>query len=109
MRIVHQSGPIGHQISFMAVSLAHVQQETIPFYSLFQENIILSHKAGRGERKQWGERKTKTGDSLFPSLGDGDDEALVLFWVLGLVFDVVCVSINGVPKLEVIFPNKQML
>lgn len=93
------------------VSLAHVEQETIPFYSVFQENIIWTHKAGRGRegRGQKREKEAKTGDSLFPSLGDGDDEALVLFWVLGLVFDVVCMSINGVPKLEVIFPNKQML
>lgn len=64
---------------------------------------------GRRKREQGrGRGKPKTGESDFPSLGDGDDEALVLVWVLGLVFDVVCMSINGLPKLEVIFPNKQM-
>lgn len=61
-------------------------------HSLFQEKHHLNPQGSRKREQgiERGREKPKTGESLFPSLGDGDDEALVLLWVLGLVFDVVC-------------------
>lgn len=51
------------------VSLAHVQQETIPFSSLFQENIIWTHKAGRGKRSSGEREKPKQETHFFLAWG----------------------------------------
>lgn len=62
------------------VSLAQAQPKSIAFSKKTSSESTRQRKREQGR----GRGKPKIGESLFPSLGDGDDEALVLFWGTGL-------------------------